>query len=163
METLQTANPTGTTAINLGGNELNNVIRGNLGANTLRGNGGADSLYAGVDTVRDAFVYGAQGDSAIGAHDMIFNFTKQSIVGDPNSDKIDLRPIDADDDLADNQAFRFVTAFVAAVGNQAEGQVMVQALGADTKVLIDLNGDNTADMQIIVKAVTGLTAGDFWL
>jgi hypothetical protein len=163
VETLQTANPTGTTAINLTGNELNNVIRGNLGANVLRGNGGGDSLYAGSDSLRDSFVYGAHGDSAIGGHDMIFNFVKLGFVGDLNSDKIDLRPIDADDDLAGNQAFRFVSSFIAPVANQAEGQVMMQTVGTDTKVLIDLNGDNTADMQIIVKAVTGLAAGDFWL
>jgi Ca2+-binding RTX toxin-like protein len=163
VETLQTVNASSVVAFKLSGNELNNVIRGNLGANTLRGNGGADTLFLGADALRDVVVFAAQADSVNGTSDVIINFVKEASAGDPNSDKIDLRLMDADDDLAGNQAFRFVNAFTAPVGNQAEGQVLVQTLGADSRVLIDVNGDNTPDMMIIVRGVTGLTTGDFLL
>jgi hypothetical protein len=119
VETLQTIDATATTAMALTGNELNNVIRGNAGINTIRGNGGADDMYAGVDSVRDTFAFAAATDSGLGAAmDQIYQFDKTSFAGDPNSDKISLSLIDADDDLAGNQAFRFVTFFTAPVATR---------------------------------------------
>ena len=44
VETLRTTNATGTTAINLTGNELINIVTGNAGANVLNGGGGVDTL-----------------------------------------------------------------------------------------------------------------------
>jgi serralysin len=44
VEALTTTNPSGTAAINLTGNELDNFIGGNAGANILTGGGGADTL-----------------------------------------------------------------------------------------------------------------------
>jgi hypothetical protein len=106
----------------------------------------------------------AASDSGLGAAmDQIFNFDDANFAGDPTSDKIDLHLIDADDDLAGNQVFRFVTAFMAPAGNQAEGQVRLQTAGVNTNILIDLNGDNVADMMIQVVGVTGLTVNDLVL
>ncbi len=44
VETLRTTNAAGTTAINLTGNELINIVTGNAGANVLNGGGGVDTL-----------------------------------------------------------------------------------------------------------------------
>ena len=41
---MRTTNAAGTTAINLTGNELTNIVTGNAGANVLNGGGGNDTL-----------------------------------------------------------------------------------------------------------------------
>ena len=46
IEVMRTTNDVGTTAINLTGNSLNNLIFGNNGANVIDGKGGADNLQA---------------------------------------------------------------------------------------------------------------------
>jgi len=48
IETLITAAPGATTALNLTGNEFGNTIRGNAGINVLTGGGGNDSLSSGA-------------------------------------------------------------------------------------------------------------------
>ncbi|MER8841282.1 calcium-binding protein [Mesorhizobium sp. M0913] len=52
IELLATANASGTTAINLTGNEFAQTIQGNAGANVINGGGGADTMtgYGGNDT-----------------------------------------------------------------------------------------------------------------
>ena len=56
IETLQTTNDKGKTAINLTGNDFDQVIRGNAGANVIDGKGGADELWGGSGN--DRFVLG---------------------------------------------------------------------------------------------------------
>ncbi|MER8962982.1 calcium-binding protein [Mesorhizobium sp. M0701] len=52
IQFLATANASGTTAINLTGNEFAQTIQGNAGANVINGRGGADTMagYGGNDT-----------------------------------------------------------------------------------------------------------------
>ncbi|MBA3677766.1 MAG: M10 family metallopeptidase C-terminal domain-containing protein [Sphingosinicella sp.] len=74
VEALTTADASGTTAINLTGNEFDNFIGGNAGANVLNGGGGADTLVGlgGDDSYyvdgNDLVIEGA----AEGAFDRIF-------------------------------------------------------------------------------------------
>ncbi|MER8370149.1 calcium-binding protein [Mesorhizobium sp. M1378] len=72
IEFLTTTNPSGTGAINLTGNELNQAILGNAGANVINGGRGADILTGNGGN--DAFVF----SSALGAGniDRITDFNK---------------------------------------------------------------------------------------
>ncbi|MFN0195005.1 MAG: hypothetical protein ACKVP5_24005, partial [Aestuariivirga sp.] len=79
------------------------------------------------------------------------------------SDKIALHLIDADDDLAGNQAFRFVAAFTAPAPGGIEGQVRIVTVGANSNIEIDMDGNNVADMVIQVVGVPGLTVNDLVL
>jgi Ca2+-binding RTX toxin-like protein len=70
IEFLLAANPSGTTAINLTGNEIANTIYGNDGSNVLDGKGGNDSLVGlgGADTFAFTTALGA------GNVDVVFGF-----------------------------------------------------------------------------------------
>jgi serralysin len=65
IEWLSTTSTTGTNAINLLGNEINNYLVGNEGANSLDGAGGADTMigYGGNDT----YIVDQAGDSVVEA------------------------------------------------------------------------------------------------
>lgn len=63
VEVLGTSAPTGTTAINLSGNEIANTLRGNDGANTLNGAGGDDAMYGFGGN--DVYYVDRQGDQVI--------------------------------------------------------------------------------------------------
>ncbi|RWH38692.1 MAG: calcium-binding protein, partial [Mesorhizobium sp.] len=72
IELLATTNPSGTTAINLTGNEFAQSIGGSAGANVINGGGGADTMvgYGG----NDAFVF----NTALGGGniDRVIDFNK---------------------------------------------------------------------------------------
>src|SRR5690606_30488673 len=102
---------TGGDAIDGTGNDLDNVLTGNLGVNilsggigrdTLIGGIGADELWGGDDA--DRFVFKALKDSTVKAagRDTIFDFDKLE------GDRISLKAIDANTGKAGNQAFAFI-------------------------------------------------------
>ena len=69
VENLQTTNVAGTTAIDLTGSNLNNVITGNAGANVLKGLGGNDRLFAldsaGLHLFLTDVLYGGLGNDQL--------------------------------------------------------------------------------------------------
>lgn len=145
----------------LDGGAQADVLLGGMGRDILVGGAGADRLYAGADDVRDHIVYGTQAE--LTATDQIFQFDFRGDVSELRWDRIDLRSIDADGDRAGDQAFRFVDTFSAPGVGEADGQLRVVDLGADMRVEIDLNGDNTVDAFILVRNVASLSQADFLL
>jgi glucose/arabinose dehydrogenase len=167
VEVLATNSSTGMAAINLTGNELGqsiignargNILKGGGGADTLRGLGGADNLHAGIDHVRDRFIFtditesGTPGNVA--TWDQILEFDHDRGAGASTSDVIDLRLLDGNSATP----LRFVTDFSA-----GSGQVRAVDAGAHVNVQIDIDGNNSVDMVIQVMNIGTLTAGDFLL
>ncbi len=162
----------GTAHLNGTGNALANRLDGNAGANTLDGGNGNDSLYGlGGD---DALIGGAGKDlldgglgadrmtgglgadrfrlgSAVEANgDVITDFSAAQ------GDRIDLRPIDANESLLDDQGFTWIGAadFSGAAGQLRFANELLQG---------DLNGDAIADFQVQLIGVTSLAATSLWL
>jgi Ca2+-binding RTX toxin-like protein len=145
VEVLYADPATTTAAINLTGNELDNIVVGNdginvlvggLGVDTLRGNGGADAfLWSSIDEVGLASpdivadYSGAQGD--------VLHFTN----------------IDADETIAGNQDFTFIgtAAFTAA------GQINWFSNGTDTFIQLNTDADAAAEGMI---QLSGVVSGD---
>jgi Ca2+-binding RTX toxin-like protein len=166
VELLGTLDYTLTQALDLAGNEVANFIVGNNGANVLRGFAGDDDLNglegsdvldggAGQDRLTggagaDTFRFGATADSAAGAADTILDFAS-------GSDRIDLSGIDANSATAVDDAFTWIGA--AAFSGKA-GELRAEASGGQAFVYADVNGDGTADFQIVVNGVLP-ASGDF--
>lgn len=141
-------------------------VLGGEGNDTLIGDSGADHLYAGTlqgnqdqtDGDADIIKYFQISDSTYnGGMDTILEFEHATGGGD---DRIDLSSLDATTSLAGNQAFQFIGS---AEFSSAGGEVRVLTTGGNTLVLVDNDGDDTAEMAILVNGVTGLTADDFIL
>ena len=64
--------------------------------------------------------------------------------------------------MAGNQTFTFLAGKGMALGGVA-GQIHYLALGANTLIEGDTNGDKIIDFQIELKGTIGLSAGDFVL
>lgn len=128
------------------------TMRGGLGDDVLIGAHGADEVYG--DEGADTFLYRALTDSPVDAHDTLMDM-------DPEfGDQIDLSAIDADHGTAGNQAFEFIGT---AAFTGTAGEVRTEADGDDLMVLADVDGDQTADLAILVRDLTALTESDFIL
>jgi Ca2+-binding RTX toxin-like protein len=168
VEFLAAFNGGGTDALDLTGNELNNVIQGNAGANVLLGAAGSDYLIGlgGADTLdggegQDFLVGGAGADvfrftsvshSPLGLADTISDF-------ESGIDKIDLSAIDADSTTAGDQAFTFLGS--GAFTNHA-GELRYEQIGGQFHIFGDVDGNGSADLHIVAYA-PALTASDFIL
>ncbi|ODM47403.1 hypothetical protein A9320_22920 [Ruegeria sp. PBVC088] len=131
----------------LEGESGDDILRGRAGEDELAGGLGRDFLSGGQDA--DQFVFRALAETAVGANrDQILDFEQglDSIVVAGLSPGV--------------FEFRGTAAF-APSGNP-ELRLVETATGS-TIVQIDANGDGTADAEIRVANVTGLTADDFVL
>lgn len=140
---------------NIYGSVNSDILTGSRYTNVLFGTTGADALTGGG--ANDYFLYRAVKDSTVAAagRDTITDFSHAQ------SDKIDLRPIDADGNATNGN-----TDFVFSPGGAFIGsghEVIVQGGGGVYTVLADVNGDKVADMGIAVYSATALVAGDFML
>jgi Ca2+-binding RTX toxin-like protein len=160
-----------TGAVNGTGNALNNTITGNDVANILSGGDGKDKILGGggddringglqADTLtggagNDTFIYNSVQDSMAGTanRDTITDFT--------TGDRISLQTIDARaSSAATNEAFSFIGT--AAFGHH-EGELRYQALGANTLIQGDVNGDGNADLEVVLTGGHVMHATDFQL
>jgi Ca2+-binding RTX toxin-like protein len=139
----------GDTMSGLGGDD---VLDGGAGADTLIGGAGADQLLGGAGA--DRYRYDAASESAVGSHDMIFDFSRSQ------GDRISLTGIDADTLTAGDQNFTFIGA--AAFGGIA-GQLRYERTGGDTFVYGDVDGDTVADFKLQINGELTMFASDFLL
>ena len=172
---------TGPGSINGTGNELGNVLTGNSAANALfgilgndklygeggedvlragggndwlEGGGGRDQLYGGTGTDRFVFRDGDFGGAAIGAADVIHDFSQAE------HDLIRLDFVDADTGAGGDQGFDFIGA---AAFTSTAGELRYEEISGNTYVMGDTDGDGTADFLIRLDGAHTLTSGDFIL
>jgi Ca2+-binding RTX toxin-like protein len=162
-------------AASLTGNTLNNELTGNSSKNTLDGGIGKDVIYAGAgedtliggagadqlslgqDTSVDMLVYRAVSESLAGERDRISQFMSKQ-------DKLGLSDMDANSQMAGDQAFAFngTTAKANAVWYQA-AEVDGNKATPDLIVYADVNGDGKADFEVGMVGVAKLAQVDFVL
>jgi Ca2+-binding RTX toxin-like protein len=154
------------------GNVLANRLDGNAGANLLDGGEGNDTVFggAGEDTLlggagADRLHGGLGADSmAGGAGDDIFRFlSAEEADGDAitdfsvaDGDRLDLRPIDANQFSAGDQAFAWI-------GDMGFSGVAGELRFAGGILEGDVDGDGTANFQIGLNGTASLTAASLWL
>ncbi|WP_306754393.1 M10 family metallopeptidase C-terminal domain-containing protein [Paracoccus actinidiae] len=124
----------------LNGGDLRDILFGGLGNDTLIGGGGNDGMSGGAGA--DVFRFMSWRDSTTAAADIIHDFRA-------NSDRLDLRAIGLG--YVDDSQFT------------AARQVRWQHVGAETRVLADLNGDGKADFLLRLSGHIDLDRGDFLL
>lgn len=147
---------TGNTSANqLNGNAGNDSLFGGDGADRLFGGGGNDALTGGkgADTLsggggRDRFVFNV-GDSGGAAIDTIADF-------DVANDRVDLSALAAA--LGTPLTYRGTAGFTG-----SEGEVRHRSNNGDTRIMIDLDGDEVADMTILCTGVIAFEQNDFVL
>jgi serralysin len=124
----------------IGGSGQDSLIANKV-ANLLTGNAGTD-----------LFRWMASGDAGTGVlADTITDFLR-------GTDKIDLSTIDANPATGGEDDFTFIgtTAF-----HNVAGEVRYEVTGGHAHVFADLDGNGTADMEIIVNNVITLAGTDF--
>jgi hypothetical protein len=154
------------TLIGLDGDD---ALLGGDGNDQLIGNRGADQLTGGAGA--DKFIYGALFQSPADAPDVITDFSGQTVFGtNPaghvnrapgEGDKIDLSVIDANTDVAGDQAFTLVQHGFS--GKSGEAYSSFDATTGLTSVYLDVDGDARADMSIQLSGHVNLTGADFVL
>jgi len=133
-----------------------NFLYGGDGNDSIVGGSGVDRIYGGfgADTLtgangNDVFVY----QNTLDSGDRITDFVHLA-------DKIDLSAIDANSNVAGDQAFTFNAAQTAAIfANQV---TWIQSAG-NTVISLDVTGDSSADFTITLTGNIGLTSADFVL
>ncbi|MCJ8052130.1 hypothetical protein GB928_001860 [Shinella curvata] len=162
VERMETASVSGTTAINLTGNDFAQTIFGNAGANILKGGGGNDALrgYGGKDTLAG----GAGNDT------FVFNTTLNATT---NVDTISDFNAAADTIQIDNAVFLGLAA--GALATTAFKDLAVGAKDANDRVLynsntgdlfFDRDGSATTYAPVKFGFLTGsptITAADFFV
>ncbi|WP_187371305.1 calcium-binding protein [Methylobacterium oryzihabitans] len=140
IEALRAASPTATTAIDLTGNEIANLITGNAGANRLAGGGGSDALFGrgGADTFvfdtaliagetdRIADFSRADGDRIALSGEVFAGLAKGPLAGTAFKD-LGLGRVDADDRILYNSGTGAL--FYDADGSGAAAAVQFASLG----------------------------------
>ncbi|MEE2862469.1 MAG: family 16 glycosylhydrolase [Pseudomonadota bacterium] len=159
---------TGNSAANfISGNSGNNVISGMAGDDVLEGRGGDDRLiggsgsdklsgnagkdimFGGDDLSRDTFIFNAASDSRVGSgRDVVHDFVS-------GVDKLDFSSFDANRSASGSQDFRYSGTAAAA------NSVWTVDAGSNLLVRGDVDGDRTADFEVLITDIESLTRADF--
>ncbi len=148
----------------INGGDSTDQIRGGALIDTINGGNGNDKIigFTGADTLTggagaDQFRYLFASDSGVGgAADHITDFVA-------GTDRFNFSLLDADPVAPGRQALSFInTAAFSATG---AAEVRYGVSGADLLVQVDLDGNGTADMEIVLDGASAqtLTGGDFML
>jgi Ca2+-binding RTX toxin-like protein len=121
------------------GSTGNNRLSGGNGADRITGGAGVDELLGGSGA--DRFIFFAPADSLSTDADRILDFSSA------DADLIDLATIDANSQLADDQAFVFI-------GADAFNHLAGELRFANHRLEGDIDGDGDADFGINVNALT---------
>ncbi|HEX8655261.1 MAG TPA: calcium-binding protein [Allosphingosinicella sp.] len=143
----------------LGGQDGADTLRGNSGADYLDGGDGDDLLVGGAGA--DIFDGGAGADTyRIGYYESGTGTDADTVASFASGDLIDVAGWDANITTGGDQAFSFVGA--SAFTNTA-GELRAASNGTNTIVQGDINGDSTADFEIVVAGAVTLAGSDFIL
>jgi hypothetical protein len=147
VETLETTDPSGTSAINLTGNEFDNSIVGNDGINIIVGNDGRDTLTGRGSG--DAFLWSSVGDtgSTIADADIVADYSNAQ------GDVLHFTNMDANETVAGDQNFTFIST----AAFTAPGQINWFSNGTDTFLQLNTDADLAADGII---QLNGVPSGD---
>ncbi|MFM5948502.1 MAG: beta strand repeat-containing protein [Novosphingobium sp.] len=136
------------------GGNFADTINGGDGNDKIMGLSGGDQLTGGAGA--DQFRYLFAGDSGVGAgnRDLILDFAA-------GEDKLDFRALDANLSLAGRQTLSFIGTGGFTSGGFGEARYAVS--GADLLVQIDLDGNGTTDMEMLLQGAGAqtLTGTDF--
>lgn len=157
---MQAAIPCSAGADTLNGGKGADTLNGGSGGDHLKGGGGKDRLVGGNGhdiltggTGADNFIFSSLAASTPDSHrNRITDLVK-------GIDHIDVSGIDARAGVAGNQAFDFIHG--AFTGHK--GELHSLNVGANSRVVGDVDGDRNADFSILVEGVNNLHAGDFVL
>jgi Ca2+-binding RTX toxin-like protein len=138
----------------LRGGGLIDTIDGGEGNDKITGLGGADQLTGGAGA--DQFRYLFAGDSGVGAgnRDVILDFSA-------GTDRIDFRGLDANPGVPGRQTLSFLGT--SAFTSGGTGQIRYEVSGGDLLVQVDLDGNGTTDMEMLLQGsgAQTLTGTDF--
>jgi Ca2+-binding RTX toxin-like protein len=136
------------------GSKAADVFEGFDGNDRVTGGLGSDKLYGGAGS--DTFVFKSYKDSTVAksGQDTIYDFSRSE------KDKIDLRALDANTKKGGNQAFSFIGRKEF---QDKAGELRIEKAKGGTLVSGDVNGDGKADFAILLKGVSTLAKGDFFL
>ncbi len=137
----------------LNGGGGDDTLRGGSSKDSLSGGDGNDVLIGGLGTDvmtggdgKDVFVFNRKvGFLRASPSDSITDF----VIGE---DRVDLSGLHPSLSYIDGNAF-----------SGAAGEVQVTLRGGNSLIKIDVDGDSSWDMKIVVDAVTGLSVADFIL
>ena len=144
----------------LSGGQGRDALKGGGGRDVLIGDAGTDILIGGADG--DRFVFNNLSDTSVRmlSADLIRDF-------DPAADVIDLRKIDASQELRGNNKFAFSASgnIGAADGGEVTFRHQDRAGTANdlTIILIDTDGDTAIEGRIRLAGIHDLGADDFLL
>lgn len=132
----------------------NDALYGDSDNDVLFGHRGADKLHGGAGADTFAFTSVRDSTARTTGRDTIYDFSSRQ------KDKIDLKAIDASTNAKGNQAFKYI-------GKQdfhdKAGELRWEKVKAGVYVYGDVNGDGNADFSLLLRGVTKLTKGDFFL
>lgn len=138
----------------LRGNQGSDVLAGGSGDDTLRGGSGDDTLIGGQG--RDVLI------GAAGADVFVFNSASES---EDSANRDEIRHFETGDLIDLAAVFAGTLDYIAAASfSGSAGELRIEeGSGGNSNIYVDVDGDGSADMRILVQDTLGLSESDFIL